>query len=109
MIGVEDQIDAAARGVEGSLAAARMGDCLFAQTMGLADHDVGLVLGEGGDELAVFAPLNAVERDLDAVDPILDLTADLLDGFCARRDQLADRGLRGANPGRVPVSKTLVG
>jgi len=55
MIGVEDQIHTTAGGVEGGLAAAGMGDRLFAETVGLAHHDLGLVLGEGGDELAILA------------------------------------------------------
>ena len=53
VVGVEDQIDAGARGIEGRLAAACMGDRLFAEAMGLAHHDFGLFLGEGGDEFAI--------------------------------------------------------
>src|SRR3984893_6271378 len=77
--------------------------------MGLAHHYLGLVLGEGGDELAILATLDPVERDLDAVDPVLDLAADLLDRFRTRRHQLADRGFGCPDPGRVPVGQPLMG
>jgi hypothetical protein len=108
MVGVEDQIDPVARGVECGLAAARMGNRLLAQAVGLANHDLGFVMGESGDEFTVLAALNAVERDLDAVDPVLDLAADLLDCFGACRDELADRCLGRADPSRVPVGQTLM-
>ena len=108
MIGVKDQIDAAARGVERRLAAAGMRHRLLAEAVDLADHDLGLFLGEGGDQLAIVAALDAVERDLDAIDTVLDLTADLLDRLGDGRDQLADRGFGRADPGRVPVGQTLM-
>ena len=108
MVGVKDQVDAGARGVKRSLAAAGMRHRLFAQSMDLADHDLGLVLGEGGDELAVVAALDAVKRDLDAIDAVLDLAADLLDRLGGGGDELADRGFGRADPGRVPVGQTLM-
>ena len=78
---MKDQIDPGAGGVEGRLAAAGMRYRLLAEAVDLADHDVGLFLGEGGDEFAIVAPLDAVERDFDAVDAVFDLTTDLFDGF----------------------------
>ena len=107
MVGVKDQVDAAARGVKRCLAAPGMRHRLFAQSMDLADHDFGLFLGEGGDELAIVAPLDAIKRNLDAIDAVLYLAADLLHRFGGSGDKLADRGFRRADPGRVPVGQTL--
>ena len=57
---MEDQIDAGPRGVERRLAATRMCHRLLTKAMDLADHDVGLFLGERGDQLAIVAPLDSV-------------------------------------------------
>src|SRR5207249_3789623 len=94
VVGVEDQIDAAAGGIERRLAAARVGHGLFAETMDLADYCLGFLLGEGGDQLAVLAALYPVERDLEAVDAVLDLAADFFDRFGDGGDELSNRGFR---------------
>src|SRR6202035_4940606 len=90
MIGVKNQIDTGARGVERRLAAAGMRHRLLAEAVDLANHDLRLFLSEGRDQLAVVAPLDAVERDFDAIDTVLDLTADLLDRLSDGSHQLAD-------------------
>src|SRR5205085_2420012 len=77
MIGVKNQIDAGACGVERRLAAAGMRHRLLAEAVDFANHGFRLFLREGGDQLAIVAPLDAVERDFDAIDTVLDLTADL--------------------------------
>ena len=68
---MENEIDPGARRVKRRLAADRMGDHLPAEAMALAHHVVGFVLGEGGDQFAVGAALDAVERDLYESTPFL--------------------------------------
>ena len=105
--GVEDQIDAGARGVEHRLAADRVDHRLAAEPLDLAHHGGGLLLGERGDQVSVGAALDAVERDLDAVDAVLGLDADLLDRLVPAGHQPADRGRRRADPARIPVGQAL--
>ena len=109
MIGVKNQIDTGARGVERRLAAAGMRHRLLAEAVNLANHDLRLFLSEGRDQLAIVAPLDAVERDFDAIDTVLDLTADLLDRLSDGSHQLADRGFGRADPARVPIGQALMG
>ena len=105
---VKDQIDAGARRVERRLAANRMGYRLFPHAVRLADDRIGLVLGEGGDQLAIRPALDPIERDLDAIDAVFDLPAHLLDRLVDIGDELADRGRWRADPRRVPVGQPLV-
>ena len=75
--------------------------------MGLLHDGVQFLLREGGDELAVRPALNAIQSHLDAVDPILDLYANLLDRLVTAGDEAANRGVRHADPGGVPVRESL--
>ena len=105
---VEDQVDPGARRVQCRLAPDRMGDRLFAHAMGFAHDHLGLMLGEGGDQLAIRAALDAVECQFDAIDPVLDLAPHLLDRLVDVGDELADRGLGRTDPGRIPVGEALM-
>ena len=88
---MEDQVDAGPRGVKRGLAADGVDHRLAAQPLDLAHHGRRLVLGEGGDQRSVGTALDAVERDLHAVDAVLGLDADLLDRFVPAGNQPADR------------------
>jgi hypothetical protein len=75
--------------------------------MDLLDHRARFALGEGGDEFAVRAAVGPVERDLDAVDAVLNLAPDLLDGLVAVGDELADGALGRADKAGIPIGEAL--
>ncbi len=105
--GMEDQIDAGARGVKHRLAADGVDHRLAAQPLDLAHHGAGLFLGERGNQGSVGTALDAVERDFHAVDAVLGLDADLLDRFVSTGNQPADRRRWRADPARIPIGQAL--
>ena len=105
---MKDQINTGARRVQRCLAPDRMRNRLTPETVRFAHNDVGFLLREGGDQFAVGPALDSVERDLDAIDAVLDLPSDLLHRLVDIRDELADRGLGRADPGRIPVGQALM-
>src|SRR6185312_13904914 len=60
-----------------------------------------------GDQRSVGTALDAVERDLHAVDAVLGLDADLLDRLIPAPNQPADRRGWHADPARIPVGQAL--
>src|SRR5205085_12096111 len=80
---------------------------LAAEALDFAHHGASLVLGERGNQRTVRTALDAVERDLYAVDAVLGLDADLLDRFISAGDQPADRRGRSADPARIPIGQAL--
>ena len=72
------------------------------------DHRVELVLAEAAAELAgARVDVDPVGGELDHVDPVLDLDADLLDRLLGVAHQQPDRGVGAADPARVVVRQAL--
>ena len=104
---MENDVDAGPGRVKDGFTPARVGDGLDAEPVTLLHHRAQLRLVETGHELAGAVALEPVDGELDDVHAVLDLGANLFDGFVEAPHQHADGTLGHADPGRVPVAQPL--
>src|SRR6185437_3079343 len=107
---VEDDVCAGPSGVEHRFLTASMGDYPLAQTVGFGDHSRRLFLVEGGDELSAGVDAIrlqaeiAIHSDLDDINAVLYLAANLLDRLGWAADDMPDGRPDLSEPGWIPIS-----